>query len=375
MLLKTHLTYKTIVNTILDSEIIVSKYCNRQKYFYNLFEILYQDIVTMHHEAILYSLDPKATYTQIENGECVDYDPTIYSKLQDWIAEQNIHAMDISQPEFHYKFLPIRPRVKIFYYLGNIWLLNQKILGIVGPRKMSTYSQKVLEAVFSYGDKYDFVTVSGMAEGVDQLCHQLSRDHGVPTIAVLGWGLGRYLRRWESELIRQIVADGGLVISEYKLFEWPQAYTFPERNRIVAWLSDVLFLPEAGKKSWSLITVDCALAMKKPVYATPNSIFTPTSFGILQYIESGKVKPVFNLASFFSSYFPLKNISSRIQTSIDLTDEEQWLIQLFSHDEWIDIQSLIKTTWSDLQHIIQLLTMLEIKWIIMQDIPGRYILA
>ena len=51
---------------------------------------------------------------------------------------------------------------------------------------MSNYGKKVLENLFASSPEYEFVTISGMAEGVDQLCHQLSHEHNIPTIAVLG---------------------------------------------------------------------------------------------------------------------------------------------------------------------------------------------
>jgi len=85
----------------------------------------------------------------------------------------------------------------------------------------------------------------------------------------------------------------------------------------------MLFLPEAGEKSGSLITVDCAIAMKKPVYATPSSIFSPTSAGILQLIETGSVKPIFDLPGFLATHFASKHISSRSQITVELTDQEQ----------------------------------------------------
>lgn len=50
---------------------------------------------------------------------------------------------------------------------------------------MSAYGQKVMETVFACASEYDFVTISGMAEGVDRLCHKLSLDQHIPTIAVL----------------------------------------------------------------------------------------------------------------------------------------------------------------------------------------------
>lgn len=327
----------------------------------------------MQHEAIVYSIDPKITLAQ--TCEPIEYDKEIYAKLKDWICEKNIWAMIASELDFHYKCLAIRPRVQILYYLGNIALLNKKILGIVGPRAMSLYGKKVLETLFATADQHDMVTISGMAEGVDQLCHKLSHNHKIPTIAVLGWGLGWYLRRPEQSLIQEIVANGGLVISEFKLFEQPTHYTFPQRNRLIAGLSDFLFLPEAWEKSGSLITVDFAIAMKKPVYATPNSLFATTSTGILQYIEAGSVKPIFDLQKFLADHFTSQHISSRPLLTIDLTDQEQWLLSALSRDQWKAIQELVQITWMDIQESIQLLTMLEIKWLVGQDAPGKYILV
>lgn len=327
----------------------------------------------MQHEAILYSLDPKSTFSQVK--DVVEYDQTKYSKLENWMKENAVWVMIATDEDFHYKFLPIRSRVQIVYYIGNIALLNQKILGIVWPRKMSAYGKQVIESLFTSLQDYDMVTISGMAEGVDQLCHQLSCEYSVPTIAVLWWGLGRYMKRPERAIIEKIVAAGWLVISEYKLWECPNFYTFPQRNRLIAWLSDILFLPEAGEKSGSLITVDCALAMKKPVYATPSSIFLPTSAGILQLIETWAVKPIFNLPRFLADHFTSKHISSRPLSTIQLTDQENSLLSNLSRDQWIEIYPLIDKTWWDIQEIISLLTMLEVKGVVGQEVPGRYVLV
>jgi predicted Rossmann fold nucleotide-binding protein DprA/Smf involved in DNA uptake len=72
--------------------------------------------------------------------------------------------------------------------------------------------------------------------------------------------------------------------------------------------------------------------MKKPVYATPSSIFTPTSAGILQLIETGYVKPIFDLQKFFSTHLTPKDISSRPLPTIELTDQEQGLLSFLSRD-------------------------------------------
>lgn len=123
---------------------------------------------------------------------------------------------------------------------------------------------------------YDVVTVSGLADGIDMLAHTESIKQGVPTIAVLGGGLHHFLKTKQS-IIDDIISYGGLVISEFKLLSKPSAFTFPQRNRIIAGLSDLLFLPEGSISSGSLITVDFALSAHKPVFATPNQIRSTSS--------------------------------------------------------------------------------------------------
>ena len=74
-------------------------------------------------------------------------------------------------------------------------------------------------------------------------------------------------------------------MSEFKIHSKPTHYTFPQRNRLVAGLADAIFLPEAGEKSGSLITADFGVHMHKPVYGTPNTIFSATSDGLHRMIQ------------------------------------------------------------------------------------------
>ncbi len=325
----------------------------------------------MEHEALLYSLDHTITKKQLQEKESVIYDKQKYTKLQERSQEYNIQSRIVSQD---HNFSSIKPCPYILYYVWDISLLDKKILAIVGPRKMSIYGEKVIEKLFYYAGKYDVVTISGMAEWVDQLCHNYSMENNIPTIAVLGGGIGRYMRRQEKEIIDRIVAAGGLVISEYRLFQQPTNYSFPQRNRIIAGLSDMLFLPEAGKKSWSLITVNFALDMNIPVYATPSSIFSPTSEWILHLIETGHVKPVVDLKYFLHQHFSSQNIISRNIPTIAVTDEEKWLLSVLSHDQWISLQQIVMQSWMNIDKSIQILTMLEIKSMVAQNSPGEYIL-
>lgn len=97
-----------------------------------------------------------------------------------------IHTITADEQDFHYRFQVIKSRIKQISYIGDISLLSKKILGIVGPRKQSEYGIQILHKLFQEAKDRDVVTVSGMADGIDQLCHHLSIQHGIPTIAVLG---------------------------------------------------------------------------------------------------------------------------------------------------------------------------------------------
>jgi DNA processing protein len=70
---------------------------------------------------------------------------------------------------------------------------------------MSPYAEKILEAFFQQAHQLPLTTISGLARGVDHKCHQLSLQHNIPTIAILGGGLRRYLKSNAKKLIFHIV--------------------------------------------------------------------------------------------------------------------------------------------------------------------------
>lgn len=71
----------------------------------------------MHHEAILYSLDPKITFSQLREQGQIEYDTVTYAKLQERADANHINAMMASDTDVHFRLLPIRPKVRLFYYL------------------------------------------------------------------------------------------------------------------------------------------------------------------------------------------------------------------------------------------------------------------
>ena len=191
----------------------------------------------------IYSLDEKLKISQLKSW---DYAKDIdISKISKYISDNNIQIL-CQDEKYHDKFLWIPSKPYILYAIGNLELLNTKIIGIVWPRKPSEYWIKLVSQTISLlSNKKNISTISGLAEWIDELVHNESINNNIPTIAVLGWWINYFLTWTKKNLIQKIINNWWLIISEFKLKQKPTPRTFPQRNRIVAWLSDIIFLPEA----------------------------------------------------------------------------------------------------------------------------------
>lgn len=99
-------------------------------------------------------------------------------------------------------------------------------------------------------------------------------------------------------MIWKIIWWWWLVISEFKLFSKPERYTFPMRNRIIAWLSDKLIIPEAGIKSWSLITADYMNKLHKPIFWIVWNILEEKNIWLHTYLYDKRISPIYSISQF-----------------------------------------------------------------------------
>lgn len=240
-------------------------------------------------------------------------------KAIDYMDKNNIWYIVWEEVCGFQKLQRIAQRPYLLYTLWDIGILQQNLLWVVWPRRMSTYGQRVIHMLFEHTHLYDVCTVSGGAEWVDTLTHVLSSQYAIPTIVVLAGGIWYYLTTWKHSLLLDVVARGGLIISEYQLWSTPKRYTFPQRNRIIAALSNVVFVPEASEQSGSLITVTAAHKLHIPIYAPLQSIFSESSKGSNNAIVTGKILPVLDM-TFLDTHFTKKKWEQELS----------WVSHLFS---------------------------------------------
>lgn len=200
-----------------------------------------------------------------------------------------IEEISIESKEYPEQLREIYDAPLKLYVLGNKEILKQSSIAIVGARKATEYGKEVALQFSKDLSKNGINIISGLALGIDTCAHlgTLYPDSIGKTIAVLGSGLDEIYPKPNIELAKQIIKNGGCIISEYSLGIKPEKQHFPQRNRIISGLSKGVLVVEASEKSGSLITADFALEQGRDVFAVPGNISNSTSVGTNNLIKQG----------------------------------------------------------------------------------------
>jgi DNA processing protein len=161
-----------------------------------------------------------------------------------------------------------------------------KAVAVVGSRHASAYGREVAEYLGRELAGAGVAVVSGMARGVDAAAHRGALALGGPTMAVWGAGADRVYPVEHGALAEEI-ATHGCLLTEYPPGTPPRAHHFPERNRIIAGLAEVVVVVEANERSGALITARLALEEGREVMAVPGSVFSRLSAGPNGLLRAG----------------------------------------------------------------------------------------
>lgn len=200
-----------------------------------------------------------------------------------------IKKLRLGEESYPEKLKNIYSSPQEIYVIGNEKILNDKAIAIIGCRNCTSYGAKN-SYKFGYElAKKGIVIVSGFARGIDTYAHIGALKAKGKTIAVLGNGLDIVYPAENEKLYKEIIKNGGTIISEYPLGSKPEKHHFPVRNRIISGLSDGVLVVEAKKRSGTLITVEYALDQGKNVYAIPGNINNNNSYGTNELIKEGAI--------------------------------------------------------------------------------------
>lgn len=244
-------------------------------------------------------------------------------------------------------------------------------VAIVGSRRPTPYGLAVAEKLALELAQNGVVIVSGLARGVDSAAHQGALAAKGINIAVLGCGVDVVYPRENRVLLEQIIATGA-VISEYPLGSPPEAWHFPQRNRIISGLAKATLVVEAGERSGALITADCALEQGREVLAVPGNISSPASKGPNRLIKQGAglVESVEDILEEIGAGTLFKADIAKTPPLPRLTAEEEKVYRQLSHAS-VHLDDLASRSNLPVQDVLAVLMYLELKGLVRQ-LPGKF---
>lgn len=178
-------------------------------------------------------------------------------------------------------FLQLKYPPFILFYEGNIELLKEPLLSIVGGR-LYIKEAKEMTILLTKELSKRYTIVSGMAKGIDALAHM----HASKTIGVLGNGLDIVYPK-ENEKLYAYMKQYQLLITEYPTGVHPQKHYFPFRNRLIAALGSKIVVPSCQETGGTMVTVNEALKLNKEIYTVPYSWHVTYAQGCNHLIEQG----------------------------------------------------------------------------------------
>ena len=204
-----------------------------------------------------------------------------------YIQKHNIRYDCYTDKEYPQRLKHCIDSPVILFSRGNINLDDSHIISIVGTRKVTTYGEKMVDALIEEMAPLNPIIVSGFAYGVDILAHKAAIKQGLQTIGILAHGLNKVYPKTHAKYTKQLEERGGFMTDFWS--SDPFVHTnFLKRNRIIAGISEATLVIESGEKGGSLVTADFANGYARDVFAIPGKVGEAQSVGCNNLIKQQK---------------------------------------------------------------------------------------
>ncbi|MDW4563476.1 DNA-processing protein DprA [Aeromonas rivipollensis] len=229
-----------------------------------------------------------------------------------WAAAPGNHLLCPDSPAYPSLLKEIPAAPLLLYCRGDLASLSLPQLAMVGTRHPTYAGKDNAARLCAELVESGLAITSGLALGIDGICHQQALASGGVTLAVLGSGLDCLYPKRHQGLAMQILEHGGLLVSELAPDQGPLAEHFPRRNRIISGLSLGTLVVEAAEQSGSLITARYALEQGREVFAVPGAPQNTQAAGCNRLLQQG-AKLVLNAADVMEelpALVPLKKLAN-----------------------------------------------------------------
>lgn len=233
----------------------------------------------------------------------------------------------------------------ILYQKGN-FENNSNPVSLVGTRNITSYGKKFIEDFFEEAKSYPFISVSGLALGVDREVHEQSLTHHIPTIGVLAHGFHTLYPSKNRKLSEKILEENGGLLTEFNSSRKPDRENFIQRNRIVAGISPATIVVETAFGGGSISTATFANTYNRDVFSLPGKITDKFSQGCNHLIFQNKataistIKDLLDLLGFSNSKHQIEELFPHVEISIQLSENQELIYKKIVENPHISLDDL-----------------------------------
>lgn len=206
-------------------------------------------------------------------------------EAEELMQRQGIKLLSFVDPLYPPRVNNLPNQPAVLFYKGNL-RPPQASVGIIGSRRCTEYGKQVASEAASFLASQGVTVVSGLAKGIDSYAHTACLKEDGYTLAFIANGPDICYPPEHYSLMNHII-ENGAVLSPYPPGTRPRQEYFPLRNRLLSAWVDLLLVVEAGERSGALITAGYAMEQKRRVFAVPNSVYSPESFGTNLLLQKG----------------------------------------------------------------------------------------
>ena len=175
----------------------------------------------------------------------------------------------------------------VLFQSGNVNLKKQRIISIVGTRKITSSGIAFCEDLIEKLAVFNPVIVSGFAYGTDITAHKAALKHNLQTVACLAHGLNQIYPAVHKKYMVDMEKNGGFFTDFWSSDKFDKN-NFLKRNRVIAGLSEATIVIESAEKGGSLVTADIANSYNRDVFAVPGRTTDSQSIGCNNLIKHQK---------------------------------------------------------------------------------------
>lgn len=212
-------------------------------------------------------------------------------RLLENLEKRRIQYRYYKEAEFPNKMYQIPDPPFGIFYAGRLPLESERTVAMIGARKCSEYGSFMAKEFAEEFARQKISIISGMAMGIDGISQSAALGAGGCSYGILGSGVDVIYPPGNAPLYYELCDKGG-ILSESVPGTEAKPGLFPQRNRLISALADVVLVVEAREKSGTLITVDMALEQGKEIYAIPGRCSDRLSIGCNRLLRQGAAAAV-----------------------------------------------------------------------------------